>query len=278
VAEADPKDRFLAEEVADGLNLVREGSRIAGAVGEEDAIGIFFEDFLGCGGGGNDGDFAAELAEVAGDIPLHAVVDGDDVGAIVGGCGIFRGIEVVEGVESLVPFEGFFGDDFLNEVSSDESGTGLGLGDEGLIVEVGGGEYAFHSSPDAESADEGAGVDALNADDAGFLEVFVEAFGGAIVAGGAAEFLDNKAAEGELGTFDVFGVDAVVPDEGVGHRDDLATVRGIGEDLLVPGHASIEADLAIDFAFGTKIDTGIDSSVFESQLCSAGHGMESLLG
>ena len=39
-------------------------------------------------------------------------------------------------------------------------------------------------------------------------------------------------------------VDAVVADERVGHRDDLAVVGRVGEHLLVAGHAGVEDDLA----------------------------------
>jgi hypothetical protein len=41
--------------------------------------------------------------------------------------------------------------------------------------------------------------------------------------------------------FVVFRGDAVVADERVGHGDDLAAVRGVGEDLLITGHGGIEA-------------------------------------
>ena len=50
---------------------------------------------------------------------------------------------------------------------------------------------------------------------------------------------------GAIGTGDI-GVErrrAVVPHLGAGHRDDLARVGGIGEDLLVAGHARVEHDL-----------------------------------
>jgi hypothetical protein len=39
VAEADAEDRHLAEQAADRLDRVVDGRRVAGAVGEEDAVG-----------------------------------------------------------------------------------------------------------------------------------------------------------------------------------------------------------------------------------------------
>jgi len=39
-------------------------------------------------------------------------------------------------------------------------------------------------------------------------------------------------------------IDAVIADERIGHRDDLGFVGRVGEDFLVAGHGSVEADLA----------------------------------
>src|SRR5205807_1882875 len=45
------------------------------------------------------------------------------------------------------------------------------------------------------------------------------------------------------GTLGVDAVEPVVADVGVGHGDDLAPVRRVGEDFLVPGHPGVEDDL-----------------------------------
>ena len=81
VAEADAEDGLLAEQAADGADGVFERFGVAGAVGEEDAVGVLGENFFGGGGAGQDRDAAAQVDQVAGDVPLHAVVEGDDVGA-----------------------------------------------------------------------------------------------------------------------------------------------------------------------------------------------------
>ena len=47
VAEADAEDRPLADQLADGLDDVVERGRVAGAVGEEDDVGVLGEDLLG---------------------------------------------------------------------------------------------------------------------------------------------------------------------------------------------------------------------------------------
>jgi hypothetical protein len=56
VAEADAEKRFFADELAGGFAGVIEGLGIAGAVRKENAVGAEGEDFVGRGGGGEDGD------------------------------------------------------------------------------------------------------------------------------------------------------------------------------------------------------------------------------
>ena len=48
---------------------------------------------------------------------------------------------------------------------------------------------------------------------------------------------------------------ADIADMGEGEGDELAGVGGIGEDLLIPGHRGVEADLADGMAFGPQAKT-----------------------
>src|SRR5689334_2017987 len=43
---------------------------------------------------------------------------------------------------------------------------------------------------------------------------------------------------------EVFAGSAIVADERIRHRDDLARIRRIGQDLLIPGNAGRKDDLA----------------------------------
>ena len=90
VAEADAEDGLLADELADVGDLGDEGLGIAGAVGEEDAVGVEGEDVFGGGERGDDGDAAAGVHEAAEDVVLDAVIVGDDVEARFGGGGRSR--------------------------------------------------------------------------------------------------------------------------------------------------------------------------------------------
>jgi hypothetical protein len=57
----------------------------------------------------------------------------------------------------------------------------------------------------------------------------------------------------------------VVADVRVGERDDLARVRGIGEDLLVARHRGVEDDLAAGAAVGANATSAKDAPVGEDQ-------------
>ncbi len=97
-------------------------------------------------------------------------------------------------------------------------------------------------------------------------EVGVEGPARSVVAGQAAQLADDEGADPGAGTLGVLGVDAVVADHRIGHRHDLAMIGGVGEDLLVAGHARVEDDLAIDLAPGSEGPTGEHRSVFQSEL------------
>ena len=104
------------------------------------------------------------------------------------------------------------------------------------------------------------------------LQVAVQIAVGAEVAHPAALLADDEPGQVRLVTLHVFGVHAVVADLGVGHRDDLPAVARIGEDLLVAGHRGVEADLAVDLAFGAEGRSGKDGSVFQGKFCDPWHG------
>ena len=78
VTEADAEDRFFADELAEFAVDIAERGRIAGAVGEEDAVGIFGEDFGGAGCGVHHLDFEARLAQAAQDVEFDAKIVCDD--------------------------------------------------------------------------------------------------------------------------------------------------------------------------------------------------------
>ena len=81
VAEADAEQRLAGlQQLPDHRHRVFAGrGRIAGAVGEEDAVGLVRHDLVEARGGGHHGDPRAGVGEVAEDVVLGAVVDRDDM-------------------------------------------------------------------------------------------------------------------------------------------------------------------------------------------------------
>ena len=88
-----------------------------------------------------------------------------------------------------------------------------------------GGQAGLHRAALAQVAGQGAGVDALDADDAVLRHVLGQGGARAPRTRHLAEFLDDEAADLRAGALVVGGVDAVVADERVRHGDDLPVVR-----------------------------------------------------
>ena len=77
-----PKTGLLADDPADRLDDVVERGRVAGAVGEEDDVGVLGQDLLGAAGAGQQGQLGAVLAQLADDAQLDPGVDPDHVRAV----------------------------------------------------------------------------------------------------------------------------------------------------------------------------------------------------
>src|SRR4051794_21153172 len=103
------------------------------------------------------------------------------------------------------------------------------------------------------------------------LQIVAEALLRAEVALRSAVLTYDEAGELRPMAFDVLGIDAVITNLRVGHRDNLPAVAGIREDLLVAGHRRIEANFAVDFATGADGCPCKNSSVFERKFCRIRH-------
>ena len=144
VAEADAEHRPLADQLADGVDDVAERRRVAGAVGEEDEVGVLGEHLLGGGRAGQQREPAVALAQLADDVHLHPGVDPDHVRPVA------------------VEADRLGRRHVAGEVGAVHRGLGLdplarlGLGHLGRE------DPAPHRAAVADVADEGAGVDAAD--------------------------------------------------------------------------------------------------------------------
>ena len=245
---------------------------IAGAVGEEHAVGLVGEHLVGRGRAGQDRHAAAHVEQVPGDVPLHAVVQRHDVRRVGRPARMTSSRAAApNGSAARSTRSALSGITSRTRSRPTRPGLALALATRLASSRSIGREHALHRPVDAKPADQRPGVDAFEADDVRACEIVVQIAVGAEVAHAAAVLADDEAGQMRLVAFDVLGVDAVVADLRVGHRDDLAAIARIGEDFLIAGHRGVEADLAVDLAVGAEGSAGKDRSVFQSKFCEFGH-------
>ena len=112
---------------------------------------------------------------------------------------------------------------------------------------------------------EGAGVDVVDAEHFVFGQIVVEALGGAPIGRDAAELADDETTHLNLIRFRILGIDAVVPDLGIGHGHDLSSVGGIGQNFLITGHGGVKTNLAGGGAIVSKGGSLESPPVFKCQ-------------
>ena len=166
----------------------------------------------------------------------------------------------------LVPAKRLFVRDFLDVIHADENKFlralhGLGFGN------VFGGNETVQRAAHAQFFCQRARVNALDARNAVFLQIFRQRKIRAPVADDRRKFADDKAGHVRPPRFHVQRIDAVIADERIGHRDDLALVGRVGEDFLVAGHGSVETNLAAGRRPRAKTCAVKNRTVFECQNC-----------
>jgi hypothetical protein len=110
---------------------------------------------------------------------------------------------------------------------------------------VGGvGQYAVRRAAVADAQGQRAGVDAGEAGDVVGAQPGVERRGGAPVGRLGHVLLHDQTEGGHVDGLVVLRRGADIADMGEGEGDELAGIGGVGEGLLVAGHAGVEADLA----------------------------------
>ncbi len=269
MAEADAKNWLLAEQLTNRVDRIVERLGIAGTVGKKNAVGLLGENFFGGRSAGQHRDLASLIVKMPRNIPLHPKIQRHDMRTLpfrfaLSACPI----EMRPLADRLAPVAGHLGEDFADEVATNESGARLGFGDEAGVVEVLGRDDASQGASGTDTPHQCPGVDRFDRDDAPFFEELAERSLRSKIAGHPAMFADNEAGQMGAAAFEVVFVDAVVADLRVRHGHDLATVAGIGEDLLVAGHRGVETDFAVDFALDPNRNARVDRAIFEGELCS----------
>src|SRR5262249_8566683 len=114
-------------------------------------------------------------------------------------------------------------------------------------------------------ARERARVDALDGHHAALLEEFGETSFGAPRARELGRLAHHQRLGKEPARLEEVGAHAVVADQGISEGDDLPGVRGIAQDLLIPGHRRVEDDFAVGLALGAQAAAAEDAPVLERQ-------------
>jgi hypothetical protein len=226
--EADPEDRLLVEETLDRADLRSERGRIAGAVGEEDAVRLRFEDRAGRGGRRKDGYAAARSVQQPHDVALHPVIHGRHVKSFV------------RRRKDRAP-RGRYGQ---SEVGPDHRWRLPHEPQDLPLVGDLGGETRAHRALRPDAPHERPRVQAVEARDALLLEVAREALLAPRAAPALREIARDEAGDVHLLRLRLVPPHAVVADMGRRHDDDLSRVGGIGQHFLVPAHRRVEDDLA----------------------------------
>ena len=284
MAQADAEDRHTADELLHLRVRLGDGIRIAGPVGEEDAVGIHREHIGGGGVPRHDGELAPSADEALEDAALHTTVIGDHAmrgrarGPLTrrgsqGEVMIGRQVRNGKGV-GLRTAHG------LHQVFPHQLGCGGQAGGELVQIEFLGRDDAHLGAVVAQVLDESARIDALDGDDAPLPQILRHAHGAAPVGGRGAHVAHDHGAHrrGARGTRAVAGegalhigeVDAVVADLRIGHGHDLAGVARVGHDLEVALERGVEANLAGRRARSAARAAVEHGAVGKQQHCRAG--------
>ena len=162
---------------------------------------------------------------------------------------------------------GLLAGDARDEIATVEDRRRLRRRDElrGVLAARVGRDHAVLEAEIADAPHQRARVEAGDAGHVPAREERAERFARAPVARLLEDLLHDERREERPRRLVVLGVDPDVADLGVGHRHDLPGVGRIGEDLLVAGHARVEADLARGDGLGAEGGAAVDGAVRERE-------------
>mmetsp|Transcript_25397 Transcript_25397/g.55218 ORF Transcript_25397/g.55218 Transcript_25397/m.55218 type:complete len:438 (-) Transcript_25397:123-1436(-) len=262
VAHADAEDGHLAE---DGLRVGHRpggGGGVAGAVGEEDTVGVHGQHLVRGGLAGHHRHLAPVGGQAPEDVGLDAIVVRHHV--VLVGVGVL-GVELPAGNGGVLPLvrlvAGHHG-----QVVLALNGPALGHIQQ-LVVSLGGlgGDDTNKSTLVADTAGQLTGVNIGDADNVLLLKVGVQRLLRAVVGDDGGVGTDDDSSEVALLRLHVVLVDSDVADVRAGEADSLTSVTGVGHNLLVSRERCVEDNLLHDSALGAESDASEHATVREHQ-------------
>src|SRR5271168_462406 len=274
VTEADAEDGDATEQLFYVFDGIAHGFGIAGAVGEEDAVGAHGENVLGHGGGGNDRDLTLMIDEEAQNVLLDAEIVGDDAEFSSAGTG--AGFIHLLGPRSggqvdggFLPVVALLAGDAAGELLSGHAGELLGFVDQLIGGGAVGGDDAAERANFANVANEGTGIDVPDGGNFVAIQIELSGFCGTPVGGDLGKFADDERFDVGARRLFIIEIGADIADVRIGEADDLSGVAGVGENFLITGEAGIENDFAAAARDGAGGATVKDAPVFECECSGA---------
>ena len=251
MAEADTEHGAPGlDQSADQFGYIGCAGRIAGTVGNKDAVRMGGEDRLcGCGVRIHRA-FATELFEDAQLVELDTAVDHGHFELRIRHAALWPHILFVDG-------------HFRSEVAAHEPFGCFRFFNQAGLVEIFGGNHALHGALVADMQRDGTGIDLIYTNLAVFFKIVGQRLGCPPVAVDPGAFTDHKALGKNAARFGVFVIDAVVSNKGIGHGDDLSMVGGVGQNFLISGHGGVENQLTVEFSRSGKRLAFKAGAVFE---------------
>ena len=240
VTKTDAKSRNATlEEFANGGNRVITRLRIAGTVGQEDAVRIQRQHIGSRRLGRHHSQPATTLGQHAQDVALDAKIVSNDMETWLGSL-----LVTIQRPLGLGPRIVGLGRNDLGQVHASQAREGLGQGQRLRLIDFAGQNAPGLSALFPQDAGQLARIDASNGNDTVLLQVGRQVLL-ATPARGNQRQVTNDQASGEIGIgFKIFRIATGVADMRVGQRDDLTAIGGIGKDFLVAGHSGVEHHLA----------------------------------
>ena len=163
MTEADPVDGLPLRELARGLVRGCQDGRVAGSVGEEDAVGMMREGILRRGGAGHHQDAHTMGTEQSEDVSLHAEIEKDHQRFLASsGCATMR-----SGLLPLgIPLIGGLGGDFSDQIQLFQAGSLTSTLHRGFLAGSVSGDAGTHGTLGAEMPGQRARVDSTQRGDA----------------------------------------------------------------------------------------------------------------
>ena len=246
MAEADAEHRLLADELLDFFHTARHVGGVAGAIRQEDAVGVQREDVFRFRVRRHDGQLATFVMHRFQNVALDAEIHGDDVRRFF-----------------LVAFDrvGLRRRDFGDDGCFQRHGEQVVLL---LLRRVIRDNDAFHRAGIADFPRDSARVDIVEARHALCSQEVRKALFIMPVRAVRGELADDEAMHEGLARLHEDVSDAVVADERIRQRQNLAAVRRVGQAFLIADHAGVEYDFARGRRFIQEIPRE-DAAVFEDE-------------